>query len=198
MNQATPKNKLDATALPRLIPRLELPSDIAAALQSCTLVSEAVARLQQQNMLLEAARLCAHALPAREAVWWAARCAGATAPDDLPAADRDACALAEVWVRKPGDAVRREAMARAQETGFLSAEAWTAVAAFWSGDSMAPPDQPAVPPAPHLLGTAVAGSVILASVRPSAERQAERLARFVASAQDIALGGAGFLEKEAF
>jgi hypothetical protein len=192
----TAPSKLDTSDLATLLPRLELPAEAAPAIASCTLVSDAVDRLAGSRFLVEAARLCAHALPAREAVWWAARCAASTAPADLAEADRAACALAEAWVRKPADATRRQAMERAQGSGFTSAEAWTAVAAFWSGDSMSPPEQPKVPPAPHLTGTAVSGAVILASVRPGAERQMERLDRFLASARDIATGGAGHLERE--
>jgi hypothetical protein len=88
-------------------------------------------------------------------------------------------------------------MDKAQATGFTSPEAWVAVAAFWCGDSMAPPDQPKVPPAPHLAGSAVVGAVILASVRTHPDRQPDRLRRFVGSALDIATGGAGHLEQEA-
>ena len=47
-----------------------------------------------------------------------------------------------------------------------------------------------------LTGTAVAGAIILASVRPGADRQQERLSRFLGSARDIALGGSGYLEPE--
>jgi hypothetical protein len=194
MNQ-TRRNKLDSAELSQLLPRLELPPEIAAQVASCAQVSEAVDRLAQ-DCLIQAARLCAYALPAREAVWWAIRCAAVTTPADLPEADRDACTLAEAWVRKPADTTRRQAMERAQVAGFTTAEAWAAVAAFWSGDSMSPPDQPKVPPAPYLTGTAVAGSIILASVRPGADRQEERLGRFLGSARDIALGGSGYLDPE--
>jgi len=187
-------NKLDTADLATLLTRVQVPADVVAG---CTLVSQAVARLAERGLLIEAARLCAHALPAREGVWWAARCAAATATADLQQADREACALAEAWVRKPGDAMRRDAMARAQAAGCKTPEAWAAVAAFWSGDSMAPADQPKVPPAAHLAGTAVAGAVILASVRPNAAKQAERLRRFLASAREIAEGGAGHIAKEA-
>jgi hypothetical protein len=61
---------------------------------------------------------------------------------------------------------------------------------------MSPPDQPKVPPAPHLAGSAAVGAVILASVRTHPDRQADRLRRFIGSAQDIAGGGAGHLEQE--
>jgi hypothetical protein len=88
-------------------------------------------------------------------------------------------------------------MARAQTSGFSSPEAWAAVAAFWSEGSMAPPDQPAVPPAPHLAGTAVSGAIMLAAVRGRPERRLERLACFLDAARDIARGGAGRLPPEA-
>jgi hypothetical protein len=188
--------KFDSRTWAVILPRLELPPEAAAQVASCALASEALASLEAGGLLVEAARLCAHALPAREAVWWAARCAAATASADLPQIDQEARALAEAWVRQRSDAIRREAMDKAQLAGCTSAEAWAAVAAFWSGDSMAPADQPKVPPAPHLTGVAVAGAVVLASVRGDPARQSARLKRFLVSARDIAAGGAGHLERE--
>lgn len=192
----TTQSKLDRAGLPTMLPRMQLSDDAAKHVADCGLGSEAMERLAAAGMLIDAARLCAHALPAREAVWWASRCAIATAPDGLAEADQEARALAEAWVRQPTDETRRAAMEKAQLAGFTSAEAWAAVAAFWSGDSMSPVGQPKVPPAPHLTGTAVAGAVILASVRDRPERQPERLHRFLDSARDIAAGGAGHLDRE--
>jgi hypothetical protein len=99
-------------------------------------------------------------------------------------------------VRRQTDEVRRAAMAEAEKTGFNSPEAWAAVAAFWSGDSMAPPEAPKVPPQPHFPGLAVAGSVALAAVRGKAVKREVRLRRFLVSARDIANGGAGPLDAE--
>lgn len=189
--------KLDSTALTDLLPRLDLPAELAARTGACLRVSDALAQLEAAGALAAAARLAAHALPAREAVWWAVQCTMHTAPADLPVADRAARQLAEQWVRARADDVRRAAMAKAEEAGYVSAEAWAAVAAFWSGDSMAPLGQPKVPPPPHLTGTAVAGAVLLASVRMRPERQPERLRAFLVSARDIAAGGAGRLAEEA-
>jgi hypothetical protein len=87
-------------------------------------------------------------------------------------------------------------MKAAEAAGFTSAEAWTGVGAFWSGGSMAPEGQPEVPPAPHLCGVAVTGSVLLASVRGDPSRQPARLARFLAAAREIAAGQAGRLPAE--
>lgn len=188
--------KLQPTELPAVYERINLPAEAAAKVGSCTSALDALAVLETGGFRLEAARLLAHTLPKREAVWWACMCARHTAPADLPEGDREALVAAELWVRRQTDEVRRNAMDKAQHSGFQSPEAWAAVAAFWSGDSMSPPDQPKVPPAPHLTGTAVAGAVALAAVRGDPTRQPARLTAFLQSARDIAAGGAGRLEPE--
>jgi hypothetical protein len=196
MTLAATTSKFDAGELTVLLPRLELTPEAAACIDGCVTVSEAVARLTAGGFLLHAVRLSAHALPNREAVWWAAQCANHTEPADLPSADRTARELAERWVRRPSDETRRAAMEQAEAAGFTSPEAWVAVAVFWSGDSMSPLGQPKLPPAPHLAGIAVAGAVALAAVRTKPEQQEARLRRFLASACDIAGGGAGRLAPE--
>jgi len=188
--------KLAGSELAALLPRLALTADAATALQNVAAVPDALNQLEAAGFLLEASRLTAHALPKREAVWWACMCASHTAPPDLPETDRQARETAEHWVRQQTDALRRAAMQQAEAGGFASPEAWAAVAAFWSGDSMAPEGQPAVPPAPHLTGTAVAGAVALAAVRGDPVRQPKRLKHFLESARNIAAGGPGRLPPE--
>lgn len=167
-----------------------MPEAASVVRQSADAV-DALARLRDGGLFQAAIRLCAHALPPREAVWWACMCADHTAPADLAKPDREVRTATEDWVRRPSDTARRSAMALAQAAGLVSPEAWTGVAAFWSGGSMAPDGQPVVEPAPELLGTAVAGSILLSSVRAHPARQAARLARFLDSARDIAAGGPG-------
>lgn len=173
-----------------------LPPTTTTALQGCTDIAGALDRLESGGFLAEAARLIAHALPKREAVWWACMCAAHTAQPDLPDAARQARETAEQWVRQQTDTLRRAAMAFAETSGFSTPEAWAGVAAFWSGDSMAPEGQPAVPPAPHLTGTAVAGAVALAAARGDARRNTDRLKRFLESGRNIAAGGPGRLRAE--
>lgn len=124
-------------------------------------------------------------------------CARGVPPQALPAADIAALNAAETWVRKPGDeALRRAAWDAAQATDFRSPEAWAAVGAFWSGGSLSPEGQPVIPPAEHLTGVAVCGSVVLASVRGRPERAEARLTRFLVSVRDIAGGGTGRIPVE--
>lgn len=185
-------------AWPAIVPHLQLDARGAAALDGCADAGAALDRLEQAGLLIEATRLMAHALPAREAVWWACMCSRHTAPSgEDPAQEAAVREAAEEWVRRQTDAQRRAAMDRAQQAGFRSAEAWAATAAFWSGDSMAPLGVPKVPPEPHFTGLAAAGSVALAAARGKAARRDGRLQRFVTAGRDIALGGAGRLEAEA-
>jgi hypothetical protein len=185
-----------ASPLQPLIPRLEFEPAAAAAVQGAQTAAEGVARLGAAGLHNDAVRLTAHALPKREAVWWACMCARAAPDPALAPADLAALEAAEAWVRKPEEPQRRAAWAAAQQTGFRTPEAWAAVGAFWSGGSMSPEGQPAIPPADHLTGVAISGAVVLCSVRARPERAAERLQRFVASALDIADGGAGRIPVE--
>lgn len=185
------------TRLEPLLPRLELEAAAAAALQGAQTAAEGLQRLEATGFHNDAARLAAHALPKREAVWWACMCAAAVPDAALPPADAAARAAAEAWVRKPGEeTLRRQAWDAAQKTAFKSPEAWAAVGAFWSGGSMAPEGQPVVPPADHLTGVAVSGAIVMAAVRGRPERAVARLGRFLAAARDIAAGGAGRIAPE--
>lgn len=184
--------------LARMQPHLDLDPQGVALLDGCADTAEALGRLEQGGLLIEATRLAAHALPPREAVWWACACSRHTAPfGDKPAIEAKVRELAEEWVRRQTDAHRRTAMQAAEAAGMRSAEDWAAVAAFWSGDSMTPLDAPKVPPQPHFAGLAVAGSIALAAARGAATKRDARLRRFLASAREIAGGGVGRIEEEA-
>jgi hypothetical protein len=192
----TPLLKLRGVALAGLLPRLGFAAPAAAAVAQAQDAAAGLAALQDAGLDAEACRLLAHALPRREAVWWACMCARHSAPAALDAADRLALEAAEAWVYRGEDATRRSGFAHAQAARFASPEAWAAVAAFWCGESMAPAGQVPVPPAPHLAGGAVIGSVLLAAVRGDPARRPARLARFLAAARDIAGGGSGRLPAE--
>ena len=186
--------------LASLLPKAGLSGEAAALVAGLAGTGAAVEALAAApaGLLVDATRLIAHALPRREAVWWACMCARSSLPpESLLDADRAAIEAAEAWVRSPTDELRRAAFAHAEAGGFSSPEACAAVGAFWSGDSMAPVGQPAVPPPAHVAGAAVAGSVALASVRQQPERRHDRLRSYLQSAYDISRGGPGRLPLEA-
>jgi hypothetical protein len=188
--------KLIGVQLATVMDRAALPPETQPALRGCTEIGDAIDRLERAGFAAEASRVLAHALPKREGVWWACMCAASNPPPDLPEADRLARETAELWVRGQKDEQRRTAMAHAEAAGFMTPEAWSGVAAFWSGDSMSALDQTQVPPPPHLTGTAVSAAVTLAAVRVEPKRHAGRLKRFLESGRNIAAGGPGRIPPE--
>ncbi len=193
MSQTLPKLSVP---LPPILARLELEPDSEEALAGAQDALQGIEQLAEAGKLVEAARLVAHALPKREAVWWACMCARAVPDPALKPEDLASLAAAEAWVRRPEERARRAAAEIAEKTSFKSAEAWAAMGAFWSGGSLAPEGMADVPPGEHLTGVAIAGAIVLASVRVSVERQNERLLKFLDSARAIAAGGSGRIEPE--
>jgi hypothetical protein len=102
----------------------------------------------------DAAYALAMLLPHRQTVWWA--CLAARLVPDLEArrADLAGVVAAERWVQSqiPDDAELAGEVAESCSSDF--GPYWVAMAACWSGPSMAPRGQQPVPPPPHLPGTA--------------------------------------------
>lgn len=162
-----------------------------AALDPALAPHDFVGRLCAGELFPDAVRFLAHGLPKREAVWWACLAARAALAADAPPAQIEAVTAAEAWVYKPEEENRRAAMARAEAAGFDNPASWAAVAAFWSGGSLAPPEAPVVPPGDTLTAGAVAGAVLLGAVQREPERAPEKYRRFIAQGLDIARGGNG-------
>ncbi|MGH6990554.1 MAG: DUF6931 family protein [Stellaceae bacterium] len=147
--------------------------------------------LGRKNLLLDAIRFLAAALPAREAVWWACVCAQETLPGDAAPALKAALVAAESWVYRPDEETRRAAKTAADAAGLHSAASWAAMAAFWSGGSIVAPETPAVEPHGRLLPAAAGGAVMLAGVQSEPQRADQHHRRFLAAGIDIANGGNG-------
>ena len=141
-----------------------------------------------QELFPDAARLLAYALPKREAVWWACLCLRHVAAADTPPADLAALEAAERWVIEPHEANRRTAMQAAAGLEFQTAASWAAVAAFWSGGSLAPPEAPPVTPGEFLTAQAVSGAVMLAAERCAPEVSADTYRALLGTGMAVAAG----------
>lgn len=120
--------------------------------QNCRQFFELLVGQEQFN---DAVRFLAQALAKREAVWWSAVCVRAYLEKKLSSSDRTALEAAEKWAAEPTADNCRAAEQAAEATRHETAAGWAAAAAFWSGDSLAPPDLPPVPPKDTLTGQAV-------------------------------------------
>lgn len=151
-------------------------------------------RLLARNALVDAIRFLAHALPKREATWWACLAARATLPPDAKPALLTALDAAEAWVYKPTEENRRAALAAGEKAGSDHGAGWSALAAGWSGGSFGPPDAPLIPPGENLTPSAVAVAVIDAAVEGQEGELDQRFRTLLSQGLDIASGGTGRLK----
>jgi predicted component of type VI protein secretion system len=165
----------------------ELDDEAKALLNDKQTPREFLALLSKRQLFSDAVRFLGHALPKPEAVWWACRCLKAALGDNLPITDQRAIAAAEQWVAEPTEPHRRAAENAAEATKYETAAGWAAAAAFWSGGSMAPADQPEVPPKETLTPQAAFVAINLAAnVNP--RKAPERYAEFLAIGTKVADG----------
>jgi hypothetical protein len=191
--QAQPYVKLVTTAVGEVAALCELTEPAKEMVAGAGNPEAYLGSLAKAGLMSDAIRWLAQGLRPRESVWWACLAARAYVEWGNKLADADLAALtaAETWVFKPEEENRRAAMARAQETGYQSPASWAAIAAFWSGGSMAPPDVPAVPPPQHLIGRAVWGAIMIATGTAPPPEVEKRQKRLLDQGLDIARGGNG-------
>ena len=122
--------------------------------------------LMQAGRLNDAAFFLGQALPRFETVAWAARAVRDHAPAPAPAsADADALKAALLWVQDPSDARRRASFEAAGKIREASPARLAALAAFFSGGSITPPEAPPGPAAKGDGGRLAAGAVLLAAAK---------------------------------
>ncbi len=144
-----------------------------------------VALLMEKALFPDAVRFIAHALPKREAVWWAWVCARRSAGETPQPKIKSALDATEKWIAQPNDDNRRSAMAAAQKAELDTAAGCAGLAAFFSGGSLAPPDAAPVPPGEFLAAKAVSGAVIFAAIAKQPERAPEKFRSFVAQGVEV-------------
>jgi hypothetical protein len=126
----------------------------------------------------DAVTFCAYLLPRRVAVWWGHQCL-TNLPDILAQQDHALLAAAEDWVREPEEERRYAALDAGMAAPAKTPGAWIALAAGWSGGSMAPPGSAPVVPPPHLTARAVNAGVLSAVARVALKQRAAVLSACV-------------------
>ena len=144
-----------------------------------------IAALMEKRLYPDAVRFLAHALPKRESVWWAWMCARKAAGENPPPKIKAALTATEKWIADPSDVNRRAAMEAAETAEFGTAAGCAGLAAFFSGDSLAPPDLPPVPPGEYLPAKAVSGAVLCAAMSGEPKETPERFQTFLTQAIDV-------------
>jgi hypothetical protein len=134
----------------------------------------AVQHLVTASQFPEAVKFVAFSLPRREGVWWAwvtaKRASGAEPAPGIKAS----LEATERWIAQPTDANRRAAFDLAEKADLGTPAGCAGAAAFFAGDSIAPPNVGAVPPGPYDCNKMIANAVILAAVMKEPEKAAEK------------------------
>jgi hypothetical protein len=132
----------------------------------------------------------AHALPAREAVWWASLCVGQKGGAALPPAELAATRASVTWVLDPSEQNRQAAEKAAAAVEKGTPAELLAVAVAWTGGSLSPPvpKVPPVPPGPYLPAKGVYGAVLLAATKAGGADVQETLRAFVELGLGVAEG----------
>jgi hypothetical protein len=139
---------------------------------------DAVRTLLDSGLAADALSLFARLLPRRYAVAWACQCAR---QQTLGEHDRTGIALAESWLREPGEQNRAAAAAFAKTHRYKTIGAWTAASAGWSGGNLNPQHEQPTPPPEHLSALAATAAVTHMAALV-ADQFAARRAAFVRNA----------------
>jgi hypothetical protein len=138
-----------------------------------------VQALMGAELAADAVRILALVLPTREAVWWAWMCARRASGEE-PTPEVAAALLAiERWLREPSDENRRATMTAGDAADFATPAGCVALATFFSGGSVAPPDAPYVPPQEFVAGKTIAAAILLSAVVTEPELAPEKLNGFL-------------------
>jgi len=161
-NAQLPKQR--ASNLRDLCERAQLEEDAKALLKDEQTPRQFLELLIGKELFLDAIRLLAHALPKRWAVGWGCLCVRHSLGTEDAAKISETHVAVEKWVYDPSEENRRAAQAAADKEGSDSPSTLLAMAAFYSGGSIGPPQFEPVAPPDHVTPQFVAGAVMIAAV----------------------------------
>jgi hypothetical protein len=177
--------KTPASPLRQLCDRAKVGEEANALLTNESTTKEFIALLVEKGLFPDAIRLVAYLLPKREAIGWGCLCVRhilATQPDKPPPPVQMA---AERWVSTPNEENRWAAKQSADKEDPKTPSGLLAMAVFFAGASMAPPNIQAVPPPDHVTSEIVGNVVVLAGVVKEPEKAKEKYRVFMQKASAL-------------
>lgn len=184
----------------------EFPADLAAiqlkgpALELLEQKRDGVGFLQaalERKLTEDAIAFAVQWLPRREAVWWGCLCAWHVLRQ-APTPPAEAALKAAVqWVFDPKEETRRAAEAAGNATELGDPAGQLALAAFFSGGSIAPPEMLPVEAPPQLANETVGNALklLLGKVKPDEKAACQE--QFVKLAIDVSTGKLSWRAKSA-
>jgi hypothetical protein len=173
-------------------------ADIAAAAELSekgqSLVTESsgpsrfVDLLETHELFRDAVRFLSHGLPVRIAVKWGCACSRELLPADQMEKSQASLEAAEAWLSAPADETRWKARDAAEKSNMSSPADLIAMAVFFSGGSITPPETPVTAPPPYIANKLAAGGIELAVLSQTPAKAAERFRRTLQLSREIVKG----------
>jgi hypothetical protein len=132
-----PLVKIQAATAAEICASLTLKPDVKELLREGMPPQEFVAALIEKKKHIEAIDFMAHALPAREGIWWGCLCMQHACGDNLPPPERAAATAAVQWIMHPTEENRAAAKQPAEAAGAASPAGALAMAASQTGPASA-------------------------------------------------------------
>jgi len=165
---------------------LEFHEEIGARAATLSSADQLIDELAEQEKFLDALRLRAYLLTKREAVWWGCLCVRDELDEPLRPTQAAAVKAAAIWVGKPDEDNRRAAEHQAAAAKYSGVGASLALSAFWSGGSLAPPENPEVLPDERLTSQGVAAALISGAYMGNSTKANDRIHAFLAKGKEVA------------
>jgi hypothetical protein len=190
----TPLIKIKAATAAEVCAHFTLEKEPRALLRDGMAPREFLAALISGKQPLAGIDFIAHALAARDAIWWGCLCVQHACGSDLSVPDKAACKAAVRWVLQPTEENRTAADAPADAAGPASPAGGLASAAFQTGGNIAPPKVPPVSPGPFDPAKAVARAIKIASTKAEPARIVDTQRLYLELGIGIAEGQFAFTE----
>jgi hypothetical protein len=168
--------------LQQLCDRAKVGDEAKALLTGEPTTKQFLGILIENELFHDAIRLVAYLLPKREAIGWGCLCVRHILTSQQGKPLPKIHVAAERWVSAPNEEHRWAAKETADQEDPKSPSGLLAMAVFFAGPSMAPPNLPAVPPPDHATSEIVAGAVFLAGVAKEPEKAKEKYRVFMQKA----------------
>lgn len=172
----------------QILPRFSASEEALEVLNEEMPVAQAIQTLQENELNNDLIQFLAHALPVREAIWWAAMTL--LQRQDVWSTSQVQCIqTAQQWAQSPSEELRRKSELLANRLDLNCGPSWLAQAVFWNGSgSIVAPDLPAVLPDPFLYAKAVAGAINHSAALPTWNHTDQYYTKSIGYAINIASG----------
>ncbi len=144
--------------------------------------------LESQGLFKDAILFLTHGFPIQLTIKWGCSCSRELLSIQQIEKSKASLQAADSWLEAPGDQTRWDARNAAEKSNMSSPVDLIAMAAFFSGGSIAPPEAPATFPPPYLASKLAGGAIQMVVLSQYPEKSADRYRRTLQISREIVKG----------